>query len=122
MANRKVIRPIPTGTSAADKAAASEVKASVYFSAAGQKMHTGRVYELEEGEAAYFVARKGWKYADENGKPTDETADDPHADDVRPGTQASIDEARRLVFGEEATEPEPEPEPEPSKPSFFDRF
>jgi hypothetical protein len=87
---RKVKKVIPTGTTAAEKQAASEVAASIYLGPNGERLFAGRSYDLPPDFARMLVARKGWRYVGEDGQPTEETAE--YTDTrIHPGTAEWIE-------------------------------
>ncbi len=120
---RKVIRPIPSAgpgkPSKAELAERSHVQASMVASdeVPGGKMFAGRVYEVSESFAAHLVGRKGWKYADAHGRPTDEKPSDLPEPEPRPGQEGWYAEELDRRIEEVKREPEPQPDSEKKTPT-----
>ncbi len=86
---RKVMRAIPTGTTSEEKAEAAHLRASRWAAAGApqSELLAGRVYELNADVAAFLVARKGWSYVGDDGRPTDEKATYYAPKEIRGGTK-----------------------------------
>lgn len=89
---RKIIIPLPTGSTDADKAERSHLMASRWATLTKNiprgELFAGKVYAIDDDEAASLVRKGVAKYVDASGKATDEQAPPAPAGMPRAGTQA----------------------------------